>query len=36
MRIIETDINDFSSENLNESKIGLANEIIDYVIRKVN
>jgi hypothetical protein len=31
MRIIETDINDFPSVNLNESKIELANEIINYI-----
>ncbi len=31
MRIIETDINDFHLTNLNESKIELANEIINYI-----
>jgi GTPase involved in cell partitioning and DNA repair len=31
MRIIETNINDFPSMNLNESKIELANEIINFV-----
>ena len=31
MRIIETDINDFPPVNLNESKIELANEIINYI-----
>jgi hypothetical protein len=31
MRIIETDINDFHLTNLNESKIELVNEIINYI-----
>ena len=31
MRIIETDINDFPNMNLNESKIELADEIINFV-----
>jgi len=31
LRIIETDINDFPNMNLNESKIELADEIINFV-----
>ena len=31
MRIIETDINDIETENVNESKMDLANDIISYV-----
>jgi len=31
MRIIETDINDITTENVNESKMNLADDIISYI-----